>query len=285
MYNCVIMNVIYKNGGLDMTDISQDNLPWLIFIIKNRHYAVNSSYITEILMKPGKITPLPEAPEIYTGMIERRGDVYPIISMRKVFRMDTVEDECDAFDRLIDGHCEKIKQIAEDLKNCIEDGTPFEHTLDPKETEFGKWFSAYMATDPTEGFFLVNVEEPYNMFYAAAAELFTEGCSKRKLLNKAFRDCLPKVLQLLDDVKRVRRAFFKQTVVVISDDEGNTVGLMADKVVAVDSIQKVVGSGDAIQLLQSDYFEGVARNSRINGDILTINAKKLLGYSDIEQYK
>lgn len=273
-------------GGSDMNiNTAEEQLPWLIFEIKGQSYAINSSFITEILMKPDEITPLPEAPDIYTGMIERRGMVYPIITMRKVFRFQSVEEECDEFDQMLELRKNDISKWYGDFKKALDAQDRSGFVSSCRDCAFGKWFYSYINANRTEGLLMRHIDEPHRLLHETAEKAFNNNADKSKLLNIAENGYIPQIFKLIDDVKKTRRSSYRQTVIVISDNSENTVGLLVDKVIAVDVICKIDGSRDMTSLLQSKYFRGVAHNDRVKGDILIVDADSLLQYSDVEKNK
>lgn len=266
-----------------MGEINKDRMPWLIFEINGRCFAVNSCYVTEILKKPETLTPMPETPDIYMGMIERRGQIYPIISMRRLFSVSTVEEDCVEFDKVLDSFKDEHNNWVNTLRKCTEEGIPFTLTNDPKECSFGRWLSTFKSNNSAEDLLFTQMEEPHNALHRCANDLQREGINKEKVFRRLEKNYLPKMMQLFEDVKRAHRAAFKQSVVVITDGSINTVGLMVDRVIAVDSVMPVVGGENVNLLTDTEYFDAVVRNRRTEGDILTLNLSKFLGFADLEK--
>lgn len=78
------------------TDISEIQIA--CFRLGDDTYAVDIMRIKEII-RPQKLMGLPKAPEFVDGVINLRGIVIPVISLRK--RFDLPEREVDAFTRLL----------------------------------------------------------------------------------------------------------------------------------------------------------------------------------------
>lgn len=60
------------------------------FRLANEEYGVDITRVQEIILL-GEITRVPEVPDYIEGVINLRGNVIPIIDLRKRFRMATVE--------------------------------------------------------------------------------------------------------------------------------------------------------------------------------------------------
>ena len=60
---------------------------YITFTLGNEEYAIEIRYIVEIVGLQ-KITELPDMPDFLNGVINLRGDVIPIIDVRKRFKLD-----------------------------------------------------------------------------------------------------------------------------------------------------------------------------------------------------
>lgn len=67
------------------------DFPWLIFKLNNNLYTINSKWITSIVIIPDDITFVPNVSEYMTGLIHLRGNVVPLIDLRKLFSMPTTD--------------------------------------------------------------------------------------------------------------------------------------------------------------------------------------------------
>ena len=92
---------------------------------------------------------------------------------------------------------------------------------------------------------------------------------------------MPKVLAAIDEAENAYKSTFKETVVVLTEGE-QTIGLLVDKVLAVDKISFINGGGSMNLLMQSKYFCNVARCARFDMEILVIDESELLTLSDVD---
>jgi len=86
-----------KAGGAAAVASEKEIRQFVVFSLEEEIYAVDINVIKEII-RPMKITPLPKAPPFIEGVINIRGDVIPVIEMRKRFE---VEGERDLPPRMI----------------------------------------------------------------------------------------------------------------------------------------------------------------------------------------
>lgn len=262
-------------------NVSNSALPWLIFTLSGNAYAVNSEFVNGIEMKQSEITPMPDAPDEYCGMVERRGEIYPIINMRKVFSFDTLEAENESYKTLITDKKDEIKNWFDSLIGRAENMDNAENASLPQEAAQGKEMLAEFRSTSLAGAKIHKAEKVFDtlsglLIDAAAAK----GENKEFYMVKARNDCLPQIMRALDDAVTAHKNTFRETVVTISDGS-HMIGLLVDQVLAVDRISSVTGSDRMRALMKSKYFESVAKNDRIDLEILVINEEELLQFSRV----
>lgn len=265
------------------SNVSNSALPWLIFTLSGNAYAVNSEFVNGIEMKHTKITPIPDAPEEYCGMVDRRGEIYPIINMRKVFGFDTLEAENESYKMLIAEKKDEIKNWFEGMIGRAEDMENAENASLPQEAAQGREMLADFRSSSLAGAKIHKAEKVFDtlseLLSGAAA---AKGESKEFFMIKVKNDCLPQIMKALDDAVTAHEKNFRETVVTISDGR-HTLGLLVDQVLAVDTLISVTGSDRMRVLMKSKYFESVAKNDRIDPEILVINEEELLQFSRVKQ--
>lgn len=277
-----ILNASPENEIVDIAE-----LPWLIFTLGGNAYAVNSRYVNGIEMKPSNITPLPEAPDIYCGLVERRGEVYPLLDMRKTFHFPSVDEEVESFMNTMEQRKKDHINWVDTLERCAETGEPFILATDPHKCAFGIWYDNFIKHNTSAGLHIKKIEEPHRKLHELANDVFEasengESEKVRALIKKAREDYVPKVISVLDESEYAYRSTFKETVVVLSDGV-QMLGLLVDEVLAVDKIEPITGSGNMNLLMQSRFFEGVARNDKVDLEILIVDEDELLKLSDVEK--
>ena len=69
--------------------------PWLVFLLHSVKYAINCRYVTSILEKPDKITPIVNSPDFVLGIINIREDIIPLVDMAVFFKITnrTIEQQ------------------------------------------------------------------------------------------------------------------------------------------------------------------------------------------------
>lgn len=263
----------------------RSELPWLIFTLNEKAYAVNSRFVNGIEMKPVNITPIPDSPDIYCGLVERRGEVYPLLNMRKTFYFPSVDDETEEFVKMIEQRKSDHIRWIETFERCYNTREKFTLAVDPHKCAFGMWYDQFSKGTHSITFHIKKIEEPHKLLHETAALIITainkgDYQNAEILFKKLKNEYYPKVIAVLDEVKSVYRSTYRETVVVLAD-ENQKLGLLVDEVLAVDKVEPVVGGGSMNLLLQSRFFEKVVRNDKIDKEILVVDEEELLKLSEV----
>ena len=261
-------------------------LPWLVFTLGQNAYAVNSKFVNGIEMKPKNIVPLPEAPDTYCGLVERRGEVYPLLDMRKTFRFPTLDEETERFRAMMEQRKKEHIEWVDTLEHCAETGELFTLATDPHQCAFGMWYDSFSKDNNSAAILLRSVEAPHAKLHETAHEILSavqngDKETAKRLIHRARKEYVPKIIEIIDESEHAYKSTFKETVVVLKDGD-QMLGLLVDRVLAVDKLHFIEGSANLKLLRQSRFFCTVARNDRVNMEILVINENELLKLSDVD---
>ncbi|MBQ2823474.1 MAG: chemotaxis protein CheW [Oscillospiraceae bacterium] len=268
------------------TDV--ENLPWLIFSLCNHVYAIHSKYVTSIMVPPDRITPVPEAPDIYRGIVEIRGEVYPVLDMRRLFNYIPLEKECAEFVEMMNEREKDHIEWAEELKRCVKENRDFTLTTNPHACKFGLWYDEYKKNALNANFSLHKIEKPHEDLHRTAdliaeARKLPDSVEKHRkideLLNLVTEEYVPEVMAIIDESKRRYSSFYRETMVLLSTGESN-LAIVVDKVLAVDEVQMIEGKANMHRILNSKFFMGVAHNRRVDDDILIIDEEMIIDKAD-----
>ena len=78
--------------------IEKEKVQYIVVSIGNEHYGLDISYVDNII-RMCKITRVPKAPFHYVGIINLRGEVVPLMSLRRKMKLD--DDEFTDMSRII----------------------------------------------------------------------------------------------------------------------------------------------------------------------------------------
>lgn len=271
-----------------MTDneknLSAEDMPWLIFSLCGRTYAVHSENVTGIMSIPDKITPVPSAPEFYRGITDVRGSIHPVLDMRRLFGFPSLDDECRDFTAMLEQREQDHIEWANELKRCVEADEDFTLTTDPHACKFGKWYDEFKSNPHNADYSLHKIEVPHNELHHTAALIAEErkkpdSPEKRhkitELMELVTEEYVPDIIDIMDEAKRRYMSFYRETMVTFSKD-GKCLAMIVDKVLAVDTIEQVSGKANMSRMISSKFFTGVARSRRVNDEILIIDEDKMI---------
>jgi len=71
---------------------NMDDRQFLVFRIDNQEYGVDIQKVTTIIEKDMSIARVPKTPDFIKGVINLRGEIIPVMSIRKRFNFPEVED-------------------------------------------------------------------------------------------------------------------------------------------------------------------------------------------------
>lgn len=95
----------------------------LTFLLDNEVYGADISQIQEVL-EYRKVTKVPRTPEFMLGVINLRGQVVPVIDLRRLFEMTVIENTVNTciviVDVTLDGESIAIGILADAVKEVIE---------------------------------------------------------------------------------------------------------------------------------------------------------------------
>ena len=85
-------------AGREMDIINQEKVQYIVVKIGSEQYGINISYVDNIV-RMQKITRVPKAPHHYMGVINLRGEIVPVMSVRR--KMGLEDDEYTNKTRII----------------------------------------------------------------------------------------------------------------------------------------------------------------------------------------
>ncbi|MEG2053774.1 MAG: chemotaxis protein CheW [Oscillospiraceae bacterium] len=263
--------------------ILNNDMPWLVFEAKNQHFAVNSASIVTILQLNQKVTIMPDYPPNVRGVINFRGDIVPLLELRKVIGLKSFIEEEKEFDDMLEQRKTDHIHWADELERCIDAKENFTLATDPHKCAFGKWYYNYKTDSQAVSFVLGKIEEPHKLLHetaenAMACERHCDTCKlaecKQAALHKAKNMYVPTVLSLIDDAKEIFKASNHEMCIILTNG-AIQIGLLVDAVDSVVSLEFMGDGGNFGGTYKSNFVESVAKSSEISTDILVLREDAL----------
>jgi chemotaxis signal transduction protein len=256
------------------------SLPWLTFTLRGNAYAINSKFIDGIMTPPDEITPIPDSPPKYIGMLNIRGDVFPLLDMRKQFKLMSIDEEIKAFEDCVEEFINVHKEACEKLKN----GSAM--LGDELKCRYALWSEKMSRHKDKVSDLVAKADAAHKNIHSHCARIDelrkTEG--KEGEINTLILEAAKDVELFSDILKEAEYTFkrrFRETIVNLSDDDCK-IGILVDEVLGVGEIEMVRDSNNLNTVYSSKMFEGVGKSDKTDKEILIINEEMLIKQSEIQ---
>ncbi|MGB4439918.1 MAG: chemotaxis protein CheW [Sedimentibacter sp.] len=273
---------MYNEDAMEQQE--EIEFPWLVFKIKDNLYTVNSKRITSIVMLSENVTKIPNVPDYMMGLIHLRGNVIPLVDLRLLFNIKSVQEEYDEFTKMIDDRKQDHIHWVDEFEHSIDNEEEFKLTTDPHKCALGKWYDNYTTDVETIKFQLKKLDEPHKKIHQAALDVQNcpkdcENCNREKCLKTILKETkeknMPYLLGLLDQVKELFKLHFKEMVIVFEDDN-SFMGILVDEVLSVENITPFEETEEIKKMCKDGYVKGVAKGHKNNDVLLILDKEKIM---------
>lgn len=269
------------------SEIKENDFPWLVFKLQNRYFSVNSGDVTSIFQLEQEVTTVPGYSENVRGIINLRGDIFPVLELRRILEIISFEKEHQEFSNMLDMRKQDHVNWVNALQHCVENGNGckgnFKLATDPHKCAFGKWYDSYHSNDQTVAFHLKKIDDPHRKLHETAGKIFEcegikdEDLRKKKLnelISKAKQEYMPEILNLIDETKDVLEKSHREMCIVLANEE-HSCGILVDEVCSVEEIEFVGKESEIKKMLQTDLVKGIAQCPSVDGQILVLSNEAL----------
>jgi len=216
-----------------------DEKPWVIVKIDHHLFALPGELMRQLILLP-EVTAVPELPAYVRGVINVRGQVLPLIDLRRRVGMATVPEEVEAFCNLMDLRENDHRNWLNELLGSIQNRQPFRLATDPHQCAFGKWYDHYHPTDPWLEGLLKKFDLPHQRIHALAAQVKAEqdqGTPEKAehLVNVTGAKLLGKMVDVFDKVRALVRSSRRETVAILTSSD-RSIAITVDLALAVERL-------------------------------------------------
>ena len=150
-----------------MTATTADQLPFVLFQVKDGLYAVSSQNVREIVILP-KVVAVPNLSPDIRGVINLRGKVMQLIDLRLKLGLPSAKAELDELIQLLSDREQDHQKWLAELEACVRDNRPFKMARDPHACKFGQWYDKYQTDNSLLKMALRKMAEPHQIIHATA---------------------------------------------------------------------------------------------------------------------
>lgn len=254
------------------------DLPWVIFEIRKQTYAISTRLVTGIMQIPPVIH-VANAPDLFLGACNVRGDVIPVLNTRKLLNCPSADKEAEETVSLLDEKKEELDRWIGLLRRSVEGGRRFPLPLDPKKSGFGKWYYEFIRKNTAISDQLKKIEPTHNEMHAIAQKIDTargaEGVYDEGAMGlvEQAEKCCTKIEDCINGIAQGIRETLTPMIIALSfpSTRDTCMAFTVDSVKAVDEVSLIDEKGSTKCLFVSGHFCGVAHNSKLPGEILLMD--------------
>lgn len=255
--------------------------PSIVFQLKGELYCVNSRDIATILQMP-RYEAVPTSAPHMVGIFPHRGEMIQILDLRTLFGHPSLKEERDAFTQMLEDRKQDHIYWVEMLKHAVQSGESFGLATDPHKCAFGKWYDNYRSEIGAVSHQLKKIEDPHRRLHEVAGKVVAcrqncDECERQEclklVLERAEGEYMPRILQLLDDLKDVfsNTVYHEMTLVLY----GQPLALLVDEVISVEQLPEPVAL-PASRGQSGGCIQGVTHSEHRPGEILCLSVPALL---------
>lgn len=217
----------------------EDELPYLIFSVKSRFFAISTGQVREMLAVP-ETTHIPDAPDYVRGVINIRGNVYKLVDLRLRLGMQSHQQEMDELSENLDQRKAEHENWIHELETSVREDREFELEIDPHKCKFGRWYDSYDTSDSTVRMELKKFDKPHKAIHSTAGdviELVQQGKKDEALeiIESRKNGELAIMIELFGSIKQLLLDTHREIAVIV-ELEKDSFALAVDKVEAVENI-------------------------------------------------
>ena len=254
------------------------DLPWVIFDIRKQLYAISTRLVTGIMTIPPVIH-VANAPDMFLGACNVRGDVIPVLNTRKMLGFGSADKEAEETIQLLEEKKDEHVMWITVLRRSVEGGRRFTLPLEPTGTSFGRWYYGFIRKNTPIADELKKAEASHSEMHDYVKKIDglrgADGSydpSAMELLKQAER-CSQKVVSVIDGIIHNMRETLTPMIISLCfpSTQDTCMAFTVDSVKAVDVVSLIDEKGNSNCLFVSGQFCGVAHNPRFPGEILLMD--------------
>lgn len=212
-------------GAMVGSRAGEDKL-WAGFRLEQERYCLYGESVDAIVI-PEELTDLPGMPAYFAGLLRYGGEMVPVIDMRILFHMPSIEQRVADFAQMKTAHMEWV----ESLRESVERRTAFEKPVDPHGCGFGIWYDHFRTDDYSLNHILTQIEGPHRRIHQCGARvnaLLEEGEDAYGPFAEAEAIARKEMLPLLDRLIDAYRESNRGVIFVVHSGL-KRVGLLVDE--------------------------------------------------------
>lgn len=248
-----------------------NELPWIIFELKQQLFAVSTRMVTGISQLPS-ITKVPNAPPMFLGVTSTRGNVVPALDLKKLLNIGDGVAETEAAKKLIAQKKEGTEVYLNEIGRCIKEKEDF--CVSNHKELLGGNFDKEIKRGGDIAKLIVDVENTEKEMIDKVTSAGSDGAKLREA-----QECARSLLRAISETEQKLNDASYRMVIFLSDVPGSVdpcLCFVVDSVKSVDQLEMVEEKSGSRCLFMSGYICGVAHNEKIKGEILIADDNEIV---------
>ncbi|MBP8274218.1 MAG: chemotaxis protein CheW [Acidobacteria bacterium] len=257
-------------------------VPWVLVKLGQSVFALESSHVREMLLLP-HTTGMPNVGSEIRGMVTLRNRAIPVIDLRRVLGMPSLDDDATALNATLSQRAEDHRRWIAELDASVLERRGFGLTLDPHACAFGKWYDTFTTTSVVLDSHLKRFDQPHKAIHAlgvTVADMVRKGQHEdaHQLILVARDTTLATLMRLFDETPKILAEMNREMLIVLSDGQ-QFIGVTADAVASVEPISQETIADIALPAAAraNGLVTQTARTTKGNQLVLVVNTTDLLG--------
>jgi chemotaxis signal transduction protein len=260
-----------------MNNIASE-MPWLILELNRQQFAVPARDVRELVGR-AEVNAIPGFAAYVRGVMNLRGNIIPVVDLRKRLGMVSSLDEVETFCALMQQReQDHVKWLAE-LESSLREDREFRLATDPHKCAFGQWYYSYTSDNTWITGLLRRFEQPHARIHATAAEALMmraqgQVSNALALVKERRQNVLAQMIHLFHSLRDLIRDTQNEIVIVLETSQ-RRFGIAVDGALALEKFSR-----DDIEPLPVSTQAAVAQVARKGHDgrpILLLTPEALLG--------
>ncbi len=253
------------------------NYPWILFNIKGTVYGISCEPVVSMVIL-SDVTNVAKVPEYVRGVTNLRGRIVPLVDIRKMLGLKSLQEEINDFYELMDARKQDHIEWLTTLENSVRNNTEFTLTTDPHACKFGKWYDSFQTNDTSLRFLLNKFDQPHKKIHSIAID--TKKLQEKQdfkgaeeLVESVKNTDLQRMIELFAVIKEEYKNSKREIVIVIENTKSQ-LGLIVDEVVSVENLSELEEESMEENMIDKEIFTGIAK--RKNGfPVFLLNYEKV----------
>lgn len=256
--------------------------PWVILKLEHELYGVAAPYVQTMVAMP-RVTEVPHRPAWTRGAINLRGQVMPLVDLRRRLGMPSYTDKIKALvDMVRQRENDHLNWLAE-LENSVRQSREFTLTTNPHKCKFGQWYDQYKPASLSESQLLLQFDGPHRRIHGLAERVQALVVKNKTdqalaLIEKTRNGDFATMRKLFDDFRRLMEELAATEIALVLENMSQSTAMAVDAIESVEQLAdgSVQEMPDALQQEGNQLAPYVAKRKKSGEIVYLVDAHRII---------